>query len=287
VSSSGTTIPAPEQAHPAERPQQTPRSSWTAVAGQMIGADFLKLRKRRGTVIWSLLLALVPLLIYFIVAGLQHSSNPSEHAPAGGTNGFTDTIRIVGAVFGPLAAILIGAEGGAGDAAAGVFRDLVATGRSRLALFGSRVPASILLSWIITCVAYAILAIGVVALASGSSTPSGADMLNGLGFCILSTGVICAVAVGFASVTTSRPATLTTLIGWQLVASPILANISSLGSARKLILSQAVFHFSPIALGGGRGAEVHMGTGTAIAVMAGWLVVFLALGAWRTRTMDA
>ena len=84
-------------------------------------------------------------------------------------------------------------------------------------------------------------------------------MLNGLGFCILSTGVICAVAVGFASVTTSRPATLTTLIGWQLVASPILANISSLGSARKLILGQAVFHFSPIALGGGHGAEVHMG----------------------------
>ena len=287
MSSSGTTIPAPEKARPAEHGQDAPRTSLLTVAAQMIGADLLKLRKRRGTVIWSLLLALLPLLIYFIVAALQHSSNPSEHAPAGGTNGFTDTIRIVGAVFGPLAAILIGAEGGAGDAAAGVFRDLVATGRSRLALFASRVPASVVLAWIIICVAYVILAIGVFALAAGSPTPSSSDMLNGLGFCILSTGVICAVAVGFASVTTSRPATLTTLIGWQLVASPILANISSLGSARKLILSQAVFHFSPIALGGGRGAQVHMGTGTALAVMVGWLVVFLALGAWRTRTMDA
>jgi len=32
---------------------------------------------------------------------------------------------------------------------------------------------------------------------------------------------------------------------------------------------------------------VTMGIGTAVAVMAGWLVVFLLLGAWRTRTMDA
>jgi len=113
-------------------------------------------------------------------------------------------------------------------------------------------------------------------------------MLDGFGFSLLSTGVICAIAVGLGAMTASRPATLTALIGWQLIASPILANVSSLGNSRKLILSQATLQFSPIKLTGGHGAQVvSMATGTALAVLAVWLIVFLALGAWRTRTMDA
>ena len=186
----------------------------------------------------------------------------------------------MGAIFGPLAAILIGAEAGAGDVAVGVFRDLVATGRSRLALFATRVPAAIALSWIVTSAAYALLVIGVYALAAGSATPSASEMLDGVGFSLLSTGVICAIAVGLGAVSASRPATLTALIGWQLIASPILANISSLGNSRRLILSQATFQFSPIKLTGGHGAQVvSMPTGTALAVLAVWLGVFLAVGA--------
>jgi ABC-type transport system involved in multi-copper enzyme maturation permease subunit len=261
-----------------------------AVATQMVGADLLKLRKRRGTLAWALLLTLVPLLIYFIVSAAQHSSNPVEHQPAGGVNGFQDALRILAVFFGPLAAILIGTDAGAGDVSAGVFRDLVVTGRSRLALFASRVPAAIALTWLVALVGYAVVAIGVYALADGAATPGGAAMLNGLGFTLLSTGVICAVAVGFSSLTASKPAALVVLIGWQLVASPILTNISSLGSARDLILREAIDHFSPVGLGdrGGRGAEaVTLSPGTAVAVIAGWLAVFLILGAWRTRTMDA
>jgi hypothetical protein len=80
------------------------------------------------------------------------------------------------------------------------------------------------------------------------------------------------------------------LIGWQLIASPILANISSLGSSRQLVLREAIDHFSPVSLGdsnGPAGQAVTLSTGTAVLVMAGWLAVFLMLGAWRTRTMDA
>jgi hypothetical protein len=96
--------------------------------------------------------------------------------------------------------------------------------------------------------------------------------------------------VGFASLTGSRPAALTVLIGWQLIASRILENIESLGSSRKLILSQAVAHFSPIGLtdhGPRGGGVVTMSTTIAVIVVLVWIVVFLALGAWRTRTMDA
>lgn len=288
MSTRETTLPAPQQARPAQTPSVSSRASWLTIAAQMTSADFLKLRKKRGTVIWGFLVAIAPLVVYFIVRAAEHSSNPLANPPAGGVDGYTDALRVVGAVFAPLAAILIGAEAGAGDVAVGVFRDLVATGRSRLALFATRVPAAIALSWIVTAAAYAVLTIGSYALASGSPTPSASEMLEGFGFSLLSTGVICAVAVGLGAVTASRPATLTALIGWQLIASPILANISSLGSSRKLILSQATFQFSPIRLMGGHGAQVvNMATGTALAVLVVWLVVFLALGAWRTRTMDA
>jgi hypothetical protein len=98
--------------------------------------------------------------------------------------------------------------------------------------------------------------------------------------------VVCAVAVGLASLIGSRPGAITALIGWQLVASPLISNISSLGRARDAVLSQALAHFSPVHLGD-RGAAVSMSQGVALIVLAGWLLVWLALGAWRTRTMDA
>lgn len=259
-----------------------------AIAARMTGADLLKLRKKRSTVIWALVLALAPIVIYFVIRSAQHSSNPVQHGPAGGVQGYTDALRILSMFGGPLAAILIGAEAGAGDAAAGVFRDLVVTGRDRLALFSTRVPAAILLSWAVVCASYVLVVIGTLAFASGTPTPSGTLFLNGLGYSLLSTGVICAVAVGFASLTTSRPAALTALIGWHLVASPILANIESLGSSRKLLLDQAIGHFSPVDLGGGRhGVSVTMSQTTGLIVMIAWVVLFLALGAWRTRRMDA
>jgi ABC-type transport system involved in multi-copper enzyme maturation permease subunit len=270
--------------------ESRPGAPLASVMPQMIGADFLKLRKRRGTIAWSLLLVLAPLLIYFIVSAAQHSSNPAEHSPAGGLNGLQDGLRILAVIFGPLAAILIGTDAGAGDVSAGVFRDLVVTGRSRLALFASRVPAAIAFSWLVALIGYAVLAIGVYALADGAPTPSASAMLNGLGFTLLSTGAIAAVAVGFSSLTASKPAALVVLIGWQLVASPILTNISSLGSARKLVLREAIDHFSPVGLGDGHGPgsqTVTLSLGTAVVVTAVWLAVFLALGAWRTRTMDA
>ncbi len=154
-------------------------------------------------------------------------------------------------------------------------------------------PAALALTWLIMIVAYALSMIGTFVFADGTSTPTASMALNGLGFTLLSTGVICAVAVGLASLTSSRPAALVALIGWQLIASPILTNISSLGSSRKLVLREAIAHFSPVSLDNGhghgpaRGGAVTMGSGTAVVVMAIWLIVFLALGAWRTRTMDA
>ncbi|MGA7704429.1 MAG: hypothetical protein WB998_05980 [Solirubrobacteraceae bacterium] len=258
------------------------------IAAQMTGADILKLRKKRGILTWSLVLALAPILIYFVVAVIQHASSPANHGPAGGTQNFSDGLRVIALFFGPLAALLIGVEAGTGDASAGVFRDLVVTGRSRLALFATRVPAALAVTVAMMLCAYALLLIGTFAFASNLPTPSGSLILNGLGFTLLGTGVLCVVAVGFASLTTSKPAAIIALIAWQIVASPILANIKSLGSSREGLMSQAIAHFSPVHVGeGGHGASVVLSGGTAVIVLVVWVAVFLALGAWRTSTMDA
>ncbi len=260
----------------------------TALALRMTKADFLKLRKKRSTLIWALVLALGPLLAFFVVRAIQHSSDPTKYAPAGGIGCYPDALRLLAVFFGPLAAILIGVESGAADVASGVFRDLVATGRSRLALFASRLPAALGLCWLVSAAGYALLIAGTFVFASGSPTPGANLLLEGLGFTLLSTGAICLVAVGFASLTASRTVALTVLIGWQLIASPILANISSLGGSRRAVLSQALVHFSPVDLGGGmHGTTVTMSAPTALIVVVVWLAALISLGAWRTATIDA
>jgi ABC-type transport system involved in multi-copper enzyme maturation permease subunit len=259
----------------------------TAIALRMTSADFLKLRRRRWLVILSLFLTLGILLIIYAVTVIQHSSDPARYGPAGGTSNFSDGLRVLSLFFGPLAAILIGVEAGTGDTSAGVFRDLVVTGRSRVVLFATRVPAALALCWTVIVTGFVLLLVCSIAFASNLPTPGTSLVLNSLGFMLLATGVLCVIAVGFASSTASRPGSIVTLIAWQVVASPLLANISSLGSARRAILSQAIAHFSPVSAEGRHGATVTMSQGTALVVLILWVAVFCALGAWRTRQMDA
>jgi hypothetical protein len=265
----------------------------TAIALRMTGADFLKLRRKRWLVLLSLFLTLGILLIIYAVTVIEHASNPAKlgvqggYGPAGGAKNFSDGMPVLALFFGPLAAILIGIEAGTGDASAGVFRDLVVTGRSRVALFASRVPAALALCWAVVLSGFVLLLLGSIVFASNLPTPGTSLVLNSLAFTLLATGVLCVISVGFAAFTTSRAGAIVTLIAWQIVASPLIAHISSLGSARKAILSQAITHFSPVSVEGRHGATVAMSQGTALLVVVAWLVVFLALGAWRTRTIDA
>ncbi|HYB22376.1 MAG TPA: hypothetical protein VED41_01165 [Solirubrobacteraceae bacterium] len=251
----------------------------TELALRMTGADFLKIRKKRSILIWALVLAFAPVIIFLVANGLLNES-PS----------LSDGLNVLARLFGPLAAILVGVEAGTTDSSNGVLRDLIVTGRSRLALFASRVPAALALCWLVNLGAYALLAVGTIALArDGTPTPSAELIVNALLFTALTTGAVCVVAVGFASLVDSKPGAIIALIAWQIVASPLIVAIEPLGRARDGVLSQALTHFSPVGFESGRhaGRILTMSTGTAVLVVLAWLVVFLALGAWRTRTMDA
>ena len=75
-----------------------------------------------------------------------------------------------------MAGAIIGATAGGADIESGVFRDLVATGRSRTALFFSRVPAA----WIITL---GMLAAAVALSAAALAGRAGGEIARGAAPC--------------------------------------------------------------------------------------------------------
>jgi ABC-type transport system involved in multi-copper enzyme maturation permease subunit len=255
------------------------------VTRQMIGADLLRLRKKRGFIALVLAAVLGPLVIWTGYQVIEHASNPAQYGPAGGIDHFVRMLDMLGVFMGPVAAVLIGAEAGAGDLAAGVFRDNVVTGRSRWALFLARIPAAL----IVTFAAIALgLAFGVAVtfgFAGGLETPSLSLILESAAWLALANGAVCVVAIGLATLTGSRPGTITTLIGWELVLSPLLVQSKSLGSLRDGLLDGVLVFLKP---GPASGApSIAMSVGVAVLVTIAWLAVLPALGAWRTQTRDA
>jgi hypothetical protein len=250
----------------------------------MIGADLLRLRKKRGTVALALAAVLVPLVIAIGYDVIQHASNPAIHPPAGGVHNWGRILALLGMFMGPVAAVLIGAEAGAGDLAAGVFRDNVVTGRSRTALFLARIPGAVAVTLTVIGIAFLVGLASTFAFAGGFATPSLSLILESAAWLALANTVVCVVAVGLASLTGSRPGTITALIGWELVLSPLLVRSSSLGSVRHGLLDGVLLFLQP---GPANGPIVTMSVGVAVAVLGMWLLALPAAGAWRTRTRDA
>ncbi len=255
------------------------------IARQMIAGELLRLRKKRGFIALVLLVVIAPVVVAFAYDIVEHASNPATHGPAGGLHNYTNLLTLLGLFMGPVAAILIGAEAGAGDLAAGVFRDNVLTGRSRAALFLARIPAALAVSLSVTAVGFLIGVAGTFAFAGGLQTPSATVILESAGWLALANGVVCVVAIGLGSLTGSRPGTITALVGWQLVLSPLLLRSTSLGSIRRVLLDAPVQFLAP---GPQNSAPtVAMSAGVAIVVLALWMLVLPSLGAWRTRRRDA
>jgi hypothetical protein len=109
----------------------------------MIATRFMELRKRRG-----LMAALVGVTIgiptvFLAMRLLLHAVAPKTYGPAGGYNIFTGLVTGVLYVFGFIVAATLGCTAGSADLTDGMFRHLVVTGRSRLALYLARIPAGL------------------------------------------------------------------------------------------------------------------------------------------------
>jgi hypothetical protein len=255
------------------------------VARRMIWAELLRLRKKRGFIALVLVAVIAPIVFATGYDVIQHASNPAAHGPAGGLHNYGRLLDMLGIFMGPVAAVLIGAEAGAGDLAAGVFRDNVLTGRSRTALFLARVPAAIAVTVTVIAIGFVVGVAATFAFAGGLPTPSATVILQSAAWLALANTVVCVVTIGAASLTGSRPGTITALIGWELVLSPLLVQSTTLGSMRHGLLDGVLLFLKP---GPATGAPtITMSVAAAVVVVAAWMLVLPLLGAWRTRTRDA
>jgi hypothetical protein len=260
-------------------------SAGVTVARQMVGAEFLRLRKKRGLMALAVVAVLGPLVIWTGYQVIEHAGNAAAYAPAGGLEHYARFLSLLGVFMGPVAAVLIGAEAGAGDLAAGVFRDNVLTGRSRMALFLARIPAALAVTFTVIAIGFAFGVAVTFVLAGGLPTPSASLILESAAWLALANGIVCVIAIGLGSLTGSRPGTITALIGWELVLSPLLVQSTSLGSARNGLLDGVLLFLKPGPVSGA--PAITMAVAVAVAVTVVWVAVLPALGARRMQTRDA
>jgi hypothetical protein len=109
----------------------------------MIATRFLELRKRRGLMITLVLVTIGFPTVFLGIRLLLHAVAPKTYGPAGGYDIYTAMSAGVLYTFGFIVAAALGATAGSVDLSDGMFRHLVITGRSRLALYLARIPAGL------------------------------------------------------------------------------------------------------------------------------------------------
>jgi len=257
----------------------------------VIAADILKLRRHRGTMATAALLSVGMAIVYFAFIETRH------HGNLAGPHALSDGATLMGMYFGAFAAILVGTEAGSADLTSGVFRDLVATGRSRTTLFLVRIPAAIAIAVPLTLSGFAVTVAAAYAFHGSAAAPSTGLAIKFAAWVALATIVQTTLAVGISSLTGSRSVTLITVIGWNTIATSILYLATFLGSVRDLVLMMALGSLSP---GQQVGSHAHPGSSialdnfklpmpaaVAVLIILAWAVLPAAAGALRTRTLDA
>jgi hypothetical protein len=244
---------------------------------RLAGAELLKLRRRRALVAASLALIVGPMLVSVVVLAVLHAVNPGKYGSAGGVDNLGGSLGLLTQIGG-VAAVLIGVNAGGGDLGAGVFRELVVTGRSRLALFAARIPGGLALLLPLVAFAFAIAATASVALAGSGPSPGAGLLLEYAAWVGLATTLAYLLALGVSSLLGSRATAIGVLLAWQLAVAPLLLQT---GKLDPLLSGAALERFEP-----GEGS-VSISLTTAIVLIVAWTLVPLAAGAWRTHTRDA
>jgi hypothetical protein len=287
------------------------------VTWRMVTAEVLKLRKRRMVVITTTALTFGIALLVMLVPELYHLAHAGSD-PVGGTKGM-QRAAVSLAFIGSVAGLIVGSAAGTGDLSTGIFRDLVATGRSRWALFAARVPGVLIFFVPIVTLAFWMGA-GLDAWFSAASnphivtcrpdlapnvacsfgpilaatTPALSAFAHWYLWVLLVTVFDLLLSLGVASLVGSRSLTVGLVLIFQLIASPLLAVVSQLAGLRQILFSQSFIALSPLAGQGGEDSGIHVfgqqvttSVGTAWLVLLLWAIGMVAAGAYRTATRDA
>jgi hypothetical protein len=109
----------------------------------MVATRFMELRRRRGLMLALVLVNIGLPTVYLVIRLLLHAFAPKTYGAAGGYDSYTTLVAGVMYIFGFIVAATLGATAGSIDLTEGMFRHLVVTGRSRLALYLARIPAAL------------------------------------------------------------------------------------------------------------------------------------------------
>jgi hypothetical protein len=305
-------------------PGHDPRGS-VVPPWRLVSSKLLELRKRRGLTVAVLILTVGILVVIDGIFLILHAADPNTYGPAGGLQKLRGFSFAFIQTFG-IASVLVGAAAGSTDLSDGVFRHLVTTGRSRLAIFIAKVPAGLLVILPITAFAYALEAVVATYFAPSGSVQTLAGIPSAIAnhpggsikvppliiqsatppihllvqvglWLMLQVVVAFVIGLGLGSLTGSRSATIAILIALQLVVTPLLSgvNIPHLLNLQRAFVGVAMVQLEPSGLvgfaGGGNQATL-LGIpampvfGVAIVISA-WVAGWLALGAWRAVKRDA
>jgi hypothetical protein len=103
--------------------------------------------------------------IFLVIRLLLHAFDSHTYGPAGGYDIFNHLVVVVLYVFGFIVAATLGCAAGSVDLTEGMFRHLVVTGRSRLAIYLARIPAGLAIIGPLVAIGFAIVC-GVCAFAA-------------------------------------------------------------------------------------------------------------------------
>jgi ABC-type transport system involved in multi-copper enzyme maturation permease subunit len=212
----------------------------------------------------------------FGVLAIRHAAEPGAVGPAGGLLNFEESLEVLG-LLAIVVGGMIGATAGAADAEAGVLGDLVATGRSRRALYLSRLPAAVGVTVGVMVAAFAVSAFAAIVLAGDRPTPDLGKLAQGLGALVALSVASATLALCLGTVVRSRGPVLAVIAIGQLIFSPLLIQIPWLGPLRDLLplASYRQLEGAP---------EQLMSTGVALAVMVAWVLVAIVVGErWLRR----
>lgn len=266
----------------------------------LIGAKLLELRERRALMAVTAAFTVALPVIFYSIRLIYHLSDPSRYAPAGAPDAFA-TAGTLMADFGFIVAVTLGATAGTTDLTDGMFRHLVITGRSRHAIYLSRISAGLAVLLPLAAVGYTVACLATAFLGNplplGESVPSPGAMVGaGLWF-ELYLVIGFTVGNGLGVLMGQRTIPVILLIVLEIIITPTLADhaIPFFVNVERLVVGVAMDQLQPALLAGGahigptggKFAIPPMPTWALIAVIAGWIVGWTVIGAWKNATRDA
>jgi hypothetical protein len=169
--------PAPETVPASARGDH--RGSWIPTWG-MVTTRFMELRRRRGLMIALIAVYIGIPVVFLAVRLIAHAVDPKSYGPAGGYDIFTTLVLGFMYIFGFIVAAVVGCTAGSVDLTEGMFRHLVITGRSRLALYFARIPAGLAIVISMVAIGYTIVCAVCVFAAPAQLNYDGVSVPQGL-----------------------------------------------------------------------------------------------------------